>query len=125
MKLSIFVKGTKIKLTQPWEVHTGLIYRTYNKGEFKPSEKLFDLPKGTVLSIHDIDIRGNANPSKCVSFYICKGGCPGNISLEQKGFSVSLAEALNCDFELNSKADYVLNDLGKILEDIDKEIKNN
>jgi hypothetical protein len=119
MRFLIYAKGTKIKLTQPWEVHT-------HPGQYDVSaSRTFVLAKGTVLSIHDIDIRGNARYPKSMGFYICKGGCPMNPELEQSGFIVSLTEAANAEFELNGKVDAKLNDLDLALVQMNEEIKQN
>ncbi len=123
MRFLIYAKGTKIKLTQPWEVkpHPG---RAYDGGPIR-APNTFILDKGTVLNIHDIDIRGCSSYPKSMKFYIPVGGCPKNVKLETSSFYVTLNEAANAEFELNGKADAKLNDLDLALIQINEEIKAN
>ena len=59
-----------------------------------------------------------------MKFYILKDGCPKDPSLEQQTFTVSLAEAANAEFELNSKVDAKLNDLDLAILKIKEEVEN-
>lgn len=115
MQLQIYAKGTKLKLTKDWEfvLHEATVV----------TPVVLSLKKGTILSIHDIDIRGNCAVPKSVKFMIPKKGCPSNTLLESTTFHVHLNQLNTLEFELNSKADLILNDIESIIGSIDKELK--
>ena len=125
MQLHLFAKGTKLKLSQPWEVNfhpEGSRLYNHNSGDYKILEKVVRA-KGTILSLHDIDIRGGGRTPKSVKFFICKGGCPTKPEYESQCFHVTLNEAANADFEFSSRGDAKLNDLESAYLQIEKEIK--
>lgn len=121
MNLSILAKGTKLKLSKDWSPifheERPSIYANGIRYEH------IVLKKGSVLSLHDIDIRGNCKVPKCVKFLIPKKGCPHNPEYEGQAFFVHLNNVSDLEFELNSKADRVLNDFEEALKIIKEEIK--
>lgn len=120
MKLTVYTKGTKLRLTKDWEF---IIHEDGVKSYFTKN-KLWVLPAGTVISLHDIDIRGNAQVPQSVTFYICKKGCPSNPRYEQTYLEVSFDQLEELEFEFNSKADKELNSFASVVESIKAELKN-
>lgn len=120
MQLQIYAKGTKLKLTKDWE------FECHQDGDYLlPQHFINILRAGTILSIHDIDIRGNCKVPRSVKFMIPKKGCPSKPVYESQSFHVHFNQLNTLEFELNSKADLVLNDieLESIISSIDKELK--
>lgn len=119
MKLQIYAKGTKLKLTKDWE------FECHEEGDSLTPDGFCLLQKGTILSIHDIDIRGNCKTPRSVKFLIPKKGCPSDLRFEQQTFHVDFNQLDTLEFEFASKADKVLNGLDSIVKDIEEELSLN
>ena len=108
MNLQIYAKGTKLRLTKDWnfQCHKD----GYGLMSYSPTNS-YTLQAGTILSIHDIDIRGNCKVPRSVCFLIPKKGCPSDDFYESQTFHVDFNQLDNLEFELNSKADLKLNSI--------------
>lgn len=120
MKLSLLTKGTKLKLSKDWLA----IFHEETYDCLGTKELSVLLKRGTVLSLHDIDIRNSGSAPRSVRFYIGAKCCPNNPTYEQKKFFVHFKDLDDLEFELNSKADKVLNEFDEALKTIKEEIHN-